>query len=136
MNMVNTKYNTTEDIIIKLQELKGKTILKFYKNISNNYNEMKHKNFQTQEDPFSKNAEGIGKIYHEVILLLNFLQTKPQVKNMNINYHDLYYTVTKSRDEKDNVDHEYENDENEYIIFNDIVPNLYIGRKNDNVMLR
>ena len=35
INMVNTNYNTTEDIINKLQSLKGKTKLKFYKNISN-----------------------------------------------------------------------------------------------------
>ena len=35
MNMVNTKYNTTEDMIEKSQSLKGKTKLKFYKNISN-----------------------------------------------------------------------------------------------------
>ena len=41
------------------------------------------------EDLFAKNAQGFSKIYHEVILLLKFLQTKPQVKNMNINYHDL-----------------------------------------------
>ena len=32
--MINTTYNSTEDIIDKLQELKGKTKLKFYKNIS------------------------------------------------------------------------------------------------------
>ena len=31
MNMVNTTYNTTEDMINKLQELKGKTKLKFLK---------------------------------------------------------------------------------------------------------
>ena len=31
MNMVNTKYNSTEDMIIKLQELKGKRKLRFYK---------------------------------------------------------------------------------------------------------
>ena len=37
MNMVNTTYNSTEDMINKLQELKGKTKLKFYKNISNYY---------------------------------------------------------------------------------------------------
>ena len=30
--MVNTSYNSTEDIIDKLQQLKGKTKLKFYKN--------------------------------------------------------------------------------------------------------
>ena len=39
MNMVNTNYNSTEDMIDKLQQLKGKTKLKFYKNF---YNEMKN----------------------------------------------------------------------------------------------
>ena len=34
MNMVNTKYNSTEDLIDKLQQLKGKTNLKFYENIN------------------------------------------------------------------------------------------------------
>ena len=34
MNMVNTIYNSTEDMIIKLQDLKGKTKLKSYKNIN------------------------------------------------------------------------------------------------------
>ena len=102
MKMVNTSYNTTEDMINKLQQLKGKIKLKFYKNLSNYYDEMKHRNFQIQEDTFAKNAQGISKIYHEVLLLLKFLQTKLQVKNMNINYYDLYYTVIKSRKEKDN----------------------------------
>ena len=46
---------------------------------------MKNENFQTQQDPFGKNAEGISKIYHKVLKLMKFLQTKPQVKNMNIN---------------------------------------------------
>ena len=59
---------------------------------------MKHKNFQTQEDPFSKDAQGASRIYHDVLLLMKFLQTKPQVKNMNIYYYDLYYTVIKNRD--------------------------------------
>ena len=86
INMVNTTYNSTEDMINKLQSLKGKTKLKFYENISNYYIEMKNKNFQTNnQDPFAKNAQGISKIYHEVLLLMKFLQTKPQVKNMNIN---------------------------------------------------
>ena len=98
MNMVNTKYNTIEDMINKLQELKGKTKLKFYKSISTYYIEMKNKNFQTQKHPFSRNAQGISKIYHEVLLLMKFLQTNPKVKNMNINYYDLYYTVIKTRD--------------------------------------
>ena len=67
---------------------------------------------------------------------MKILQTKPQVKNMNINYYDLYYTVIQNRDKKDNVDHHYQDDETDYINFIDIVPNHYIGRRNDNVMLR
>ena len=100
MNMVNTTYNSTEDMNKKLQELRGKTKIKIYKNISNYYKEMKNRNFQTQEDPFAKIAQDVSKIYHGVLLLMKFLQTKPQVKNMNINYFDLYYTVIKNRKEK------------------------------------
>ena len=59
---------------------------------------MNYKNFQFQEDLFSKNAESISKIYHEVLLLMKFLHTKRQVRNMNFNYYDLYYTVIKNRD--------------------------------------
>ena len=135
--MVNTSYNSAEDMIKKLQSLKGKIKLKFYKNISDYYIEMKNKNFQTnQQNPFSINAQGISKIYHEVLLLMKFLQTKPQVKNMNINYYDLYYTVIKTRDENKDVDNQYENDDNDYIDINDfITPNHYIGIKNNNEIL-
>ena len=35
MNLVNTTYNSTEDMNIKIQQLKGKTKLKFYENIKN-----------------------------------------------------------------------------------------------------
>ena len=138
INMVNTTYNSTEDMINKLQSLKGKTKLKFYKMISNYYIEMKNKNFQTQDpDPFSKNAQGISKIYHEVLLLMKFLQTKPQVKNMNINYFDLYYTVIKTRNESKDIDNRYENDDNAYINSNDfIIPNYNIRRKIDKEILR
>ena len=94
-------------MIDKLQQLKGKTI---YKNLSNYYIEMKHKNFQTQHDPFSKNAQGISKIYHEVVLLMKFLQTKPQVENMNNILYDLYYTVIKIRDKNKDKDIQYEKD--------------------------
>ena len=72
-------------MIIKLQSLKGKTKLKFYRNISKYYDEKKHENFHTQEDPFAKNFQRNNKIYHGVLLLIKFLQTKPQVKNININ---------------------------------------------------
>ena len=30
---------------------------------------------------------------HEVLLLVNLLQTKPQIKNKNINYCDLCHTI-------------------------------------------
>ena len=133
MNMVNTNYDSSEDMINKLQSLKGKTKLKFYKIISNYYIEMKNKNFQTHhEDPFSKNAQGISKIYHEVLLLMKFLQTKPKVKNMNINYYDLYNTVTRIRDKNKDIDNQYENDDNEYLSLNDvIIPNHYVGIKKE-----
>ena len=84
----------------KLQELKGKTKLNFSKKISNYCDNM---NIRMVKDPFARNAQSISKIYHEVIILLNFLQTKPQVKNMNIIHYDLYYTVIKNRDEKEIV---------------------------------
>ena len=92
---------------------------------------MKNKNFQTNnQDPFAKNAQGISKIYHDVLLLMKFLQTKPEVKNMNMNYYDLYNTVIKVRDENKNIDNQYDNDENDYIDINDyITPNHYIGNK-------
>ena len=53
------------------------------------------------EDPFAKIAQGVSKIYHEVLFLMKFLQTKPQLKNMNFKYYDLFYTVIKIREEKD-----------------------------------
>ena len=82
---------------------------------------MKYKIFQFEEDPFSKNGEGTKKIYHEVFLLINILQIKPQVKNMNFNYYDLYYTVIKNRVEKEIVDDKYENTENDYINYKDFL---------------
>ena len=133
INVVNTTYNKTEDEINKLQSLKGKTKLLYYKNISDYYIEIKKSNFQTQQDPFSRNAQGISRIYHEVLWLMKFLQTKPQVKNKNTNFFDLYYTVIKTRDKNRHIDNQYENNENDYINFNDyITPNHYIGIKNEN----
>ena len=83
MNMVNTTYNSTEDMIQKLQQFEGKTKLKFYRKISNYYKNM---NIRFDEDPFAKNTQGLSKIYHEVLLLIKYIQTKPQVKTVNINY--------------------------------------------------
>ena len=83
--------------------------------MSNYYTEMKSKNFRTQEDPFSKKAQGISKIYHEILLLMKFLQTKPQIKNINGNYYDLYYTVIRVRNENKDIDNQYEADYNDFI---------------------
>ena len=131
INMVNTTYNSTKDMIGKLQLLKGKTKLKFYKNISNYHIQMKNKNFQTNnQDPFAKNAQGISRIYHEVLLLTKFLQTKSQVKNMNINYYDLYNTVIQVRDENRDIYIQNANDENDYIDINDfITPNHNVSHE-------
>ena len=119
--------NTTEDIVNKLPSLKGKTKLKISKNMSNYYDGRKNKNFRFEQDTFAKNAQGINKIYHEVLLLMKFLQTKTQVKSMNIKYYDLYYTVIKNRDENEIVN--AKDNENDYNNMNDIIPNHYIGIK-------
>ena len=44
---------------------------------------------------------------------------------MNNNYYD-NYTVIKNRDEQESLNDQYETD---YVIFNDIFPYHYIGRK-------
>ena len=97
---------------------------------------MKNKNFHTNnQDPFARNAQGLSKIYHEVLLLMKFLQTKPQIENMNINYYDLYNTVIKTRDENRDIDNQCDNDENDYIDINDFInPNHYVGRKHDEII--
>ena len=123
MNLVNTTNNSTEDMINKLQSLKGKTKLKFYKNKGNYYNNME---IRMDENPFARNAQGISKIHHEVFLLMKLLQTKPEVKKMNFNYYDLNSTVIKIRDEKEIVDKQYEND---YFNFTDFILNPCLEEK-------
>ena len=55
---------------------------------------------------------------------MKYLQTKRQVKNMNINYLVLSNTVIKTRDEHKDIDN------NDFINFNDIItPNHYVGIK-------
>ena len=94
MNMIIATLNSTEDRINILQEPKGKRKLNFYKNISNYYDNM---NIRTDEDPLAENAQGISKIFHEVLLLMKILETKPQIKNMYIKYYVLYYNFIKNR---------------------------------------
>ena len=77
--MVDTTYKSTPDMVDKLPTLKSKTKLKFYQKISNFYDKMKNRrqrgNFKFEKDNFSKNVEDISKVYHEVLLLKNVLQT-------------------------------------------------------------
>ena len=118
LNMVDTTFNSTEDMIDKLQQLKGKTKLKFYQNMSISNDNMNNK---MDEDLFAKNAHSISEIYHEVLMLMKLLQTKPHIRNKNNNYYDLYYTVIKNRDEKEIVNIKNEND---YINYKDFI--IYI----------
>ena len=110
--MAITIYNSTQDIINNLQSLKGKTKLNFYQEISiyDDETNIRRQNgtFEFEEDSSSKNVQDIGKLYHEVLLLMNFLQTKSQVKSMNIVFYDLYYTVIKNRVDKETVNDDYE----------------------------
>ena len=94
--MVNTTYNSIRDWLIKLQNSKGKTNRNFYQSISTYYDEMNYRTSNTsqfEEGPFADKAERRSKIYQEVLLLMKFLQTKPQVESVSTNCCDLYYTV-------------------------------------------
>ena len=57
--------------------------------------------FQFEENTFAKNALGIAKVLYEVLLIMQSLQTKPQVISMNINYFEFYYIVIKNLTEDD-----------------------------------
>ena len=71
-------------------------------------------NFQFEDDPCSKNAPDFSKTYHEET---EFLQTKPQVKILNINYYDLFYTVVNEIDDKEKTNIKNENIENDFFLF-------------------
>ena len=99
-SMMIIEINRTENMIDKVQRSKGKTKLRFHQGISDYYDEMNYRKqsgfFQFEEDPSAINAQGIDNLIHEALLIIKFLQTKPQIKSMNINYFDLYYTVIKN----------------------------------------
>ena len=118
-------------MINKLKTLKGKSKLKVFKNLSYHHDEKniirQSGTFHFEEDLFSKNVQGNEKNYHEKILILKLLQSKPQVKSMNIDYYKLFYTVIKNSDEKEIVDIQNENNFNNFIDF--LTPNHFTGRK-------
>ena len=78
--------------------------MKFYQNRSNCYDQMDYmrqsNTIQFEEDPFAENAKSIAQFYHEVVLILKYLQTMTQVGSMKIIYYELYYTVIKSLSEE------------------------------------
>ena len=51
--------------------------------------------FQFEGDLFIENAQVTGKILYKVFFSWKNLQTKSQVKSMNIRYYQLYCTVIK-----------------------------------------
>ena len=114
-SMVDTTYYSSEDLINKIQLLNGKTKLKFHQNLNKFFDAMhmrrQSNTFEFEEDPFIKKVESIDKIYHEVLSLMKFIQTKPQVETMKMNYYGLYYTVIKNRDDKKIVKNKYEDNE-------------------------
>ena len=44
---------------------------------------MNNRDFKLEELPFSKKTTSISKINQEVLVLMKFIQTEPQVKNVN-----------------------------------------------------
>ena len=65
-------------MIDQLQNLKGKTKLKFYKNISNYYIEMINKNFQTQDTILLKVSvenNRLRYVYIGGVMICSFLTT-------------------------------------------------------------
>ena len=76
------------------------------KDVSNYYDNM---NIRMVVDTFARIAQGITEIYHEVLMVMKFLQTRPQIKNMNNKYYDLYCTVIKSWNGRKILDDQYEN---------------------------
>ena len=91
--MIIGKFETAQGMIENMQSLKDETKLNFYQNIGNYFDEMNIRRqsgtFQFGEDVFAGGAQGISKIYHEVLLLMKILQNKPQITKMIYSYYDL-----------------------------------------------
>ena len=82
--------------------MKGKTKLKYRQKYSNVYSEMQWKrsnnNFQF-EDRFARNKKGIMLIMLEALMLNKFFQTKPYLKNENINKLIILNKLEKEKNE-------------------------------------
>ena len=94
---MNTKYKILRDLIFKIQSLKGKSKKLFHHNINDNYDQLiyvtQSNSFQLEEDPSCKVAQGISFMKLEASILLNFLQTKPQLRKFEKKSYDLDYTI-------------------------------------------
>ena len=68
--------------------------MKLFKNMTIFYDEKitrrQSNTFHFEEGPFSENVQGIGKYYHEVMLVTKLSQNKLQVKKVNTIQYDLY----------------------------------------------
>ena len=92
-------------MINKLQQLKVKTKLRFYRSINIHYDEMIYRRqigyFQFEDDPFIRIAQCIAKIMHKVCLLKKIFVTELQNKHMNFVYYNLYVLLLKVKMKKE-----------------------------------
>ena len=58
-------------------------------------------NFQFEEDPFMEKAQGVAMITHDALVLMKFLQTKPQKENKPIFFSNSYCTIFKNLSDED-----------------------------------
>ena len=74
--MVITTYSSKDDMIDKLQQLKGKSKLKCHQNISKFYDEMdfirRSKTFPFEQGPSVSKVECIHEIFHTILLIMKF----------------------------------------------------------------
>ena len=74
---MNVEYKTVEDMIIKLQSLKGEAKVEFLQKLGEFYDQRSHIGqsitFMFDGDPFSKYAQGIGFTRHGATFFKKFL---------------------------------------------------------------
>ena len=96
---MTSKYKMTVDMINKLQSLKYETKLKIHQIKSKFYDKMNYRrlggSFQMGEDFFSR-----AFLKLEALLLMKFLQIKPQLKSLKIVFYDLCYASIKNLSEE------------------------------------